>query len=264
MPPEAESSADASRADGAPAVRGQEGHRRPGPPARAHDRRPPRARPSARRGRARAGQDDGHQDARPGDRRRLQAHPVHAGPGAGRPRRDPHLQPEDRRVQHLARPGLHQPAAGRRDQPGAGQGAERAARGHAGTPGDHRSRDAPGPRPVPRAGDPEPDRDRGHVRAARGPGRPVHAQGPRRLPEPDRGVRHRRADDRTCRAGPEGPLDRRAARAAARGRPGLRRSRPSTSTPFAWRPPRGRRAPTGCRSSSATSRSAPARARRST
>ena len=46
-----------------------------------------------------------------------------------------------------------------------------------------------GARPVPRAGDPEPDRDRGHVRAARGPGRPVHAQGPRRLPEPDRGVR---------------------------------------------------------------------------
>ena len=39
------------------------------------------------------------------------------------------------------------------------------------------------PEPVPRAGDAEPDRDRGHLRAARGAGRPVHAEGPRRLPE---------------------------------------------------------------------------------
>ena len=58
---------------------------------------------------------------------------------------------------------------------------------------------APGPEPVPRPRDPEPDRDRGHVRPAGGAGRPVHAQGPRRLPEPDRGVRDRRADDRARR-----------------------------------------------------------------
>ena len=41
-------------AHGARALRGQEGHRRPGPPARAAGRRPARARPPPRRGRARA------------------------------------------------------------------------------------------------------------------------------------------------------------------------------------------------------------------
>ena len=48
------------------------------------------------------------------------------------------------------------------------------------------------PRAVPRDGHAEPDRVRGHLSAARGAGRPVHDEGPRRLPEPDRGVRHRR------------------------------------------------------------------------
>jgi MoxR-like ATPase len=57
------------------------------------------------------------------------------------------LQPEDRRVLHLAGPGVRQPAAGRRNQPRAGQGAERAARGDAGTPGHHRRRDAQGAEP---------------------------------------------------------------------------------------------------------------------
>ena len=52
-----------------------------------------------------------------------------------------------------------------------------------------------GARPVPGAGHPEPDRDRGHLPAARGAGRPVHAQGAGRLPDADRGVRRRRADD---------------------------------------------------------------------
>ncbi len=32
------------------------------------------------------------------------------GPRSRRPRRHAHLQPEDGRVQHVARPGLHQPA----------------------------------------------------------------------------------------------------------------------------------------------------------
>ena len=100
----------------------------------------------------------------------------------------------------LARPGVHEPAARRRDQPRAGQGAERAARGDAGAPGDHRPRDAPRARPVPRAGDPEPDRVRGHLPAARGAGRPLHAQGARRLPDADRGVRDRRAHDGRARA----------------------------------------------------------------
>ena len=129
------------RADGAAAVRGQEGHRRPGPPARADDRRAARPRPPPRGGRPGPRQDDGDQDAGPGDRRRLQADPVHARPRAGGPRRDPDLQPEDRRVHDLAGPGVHEPPARGRDQPGPGQGPERAARGDAGAPGHDRPRD---------------------------------------------------------------------------------------------------------------------------
>ena len=52
------------------------------------------------------------------------------------------------------------------------------------------------PDPVPRARDAEPDRDRRDVRAPGGAGRPIHDEGRRRLPERDRGVRHRRPDDR--------------------------------------------------------------------
>ena len=113
------------RPDGAGAVRGQEGHRRPGRAARAAGDRAARPRAHARRGRARPGQDAGDQDAGRGDRRAVPAHPVHARPRARRPRRHPHLQPALRRVQDVARPGVHQPAARRRDQPRAGQGAER-------------------------------------------------------------------------------------------------------------------------------------------
>ena len=56
-----------------------------------------------------------------------------------------------------------------------------------------------------------------------GAGRPIHDEGPRRLPERDRGVRHRRADDRRRADRPAGPDDRGAARDAAGGRRGLRR-----------------------------------------
>ena len=80
-------------------------------------------------------------------------------------------------------PVFTQPAARRRDQPRAGQGAERAARGDAGAPGDDRRRDAPRARAVPRDGDAEPDRDRGHLSAARGAGRPLHDEGAGRLPD---------------------------------------------------------------------------------
>ena len=52
-----------AHADGARRLPGEEGHRRPGRPARAADRGPARPRPRPRRGRARPGQDDGHQDA---------------------------------------------------------------------------------------------------------------------------------------------------------------------------------------------------------
>ena len=130
------------------------------------------------------------------DPRQLPAHPVHARPGAGRPGGHAHLQPEDRRVQHLARAGVRQPAAGRRDQPRAGQGAKRAARGDAGAPGHDRRRDAQGARAVRRDGHAEPDRDRRHLRAARGAGRSLHDEGAGRLSERRRGVRDRRAGDR--------------------------------------------------------------------
>ena len=143
-----------------------------------------------------AGQDADRQDARADAARHLQADPVHARPGAGRPGRHAHLQSAHRRVLDLARAGVHAPAARRRDQPRAGQGAERAARGDAGAPGDDRRRDAQGARAVPRHGDAEPDRDRGHLSAAGSAGRPLHDEGAGRLPERGRGVRDRPARHR--------------------------------------------------------------------
>ena len=135
------------------------------------------ARPA--RGRARPGQDPGRQDAGAGHRPELQAHPVHPRPAAGRPDRHHGLQPEDRRIHHAQGADLHQPAAGRRDQPRPGQGAERAARGHAGAAGDHRRRE-PRHRPAVHGhGHPEPDRAGGDLPPARGPDRPLPAQGAR-------------------------------------------------------------------------------------
>ena len=127
------------------------------------------------------------------------------------------------RVRHVAGPGVHEPAARRRDQPGAGQGPERAARGHAGAAGHDRPRDAQGPRSLPGARDAEPDRDRGDVRAPGGPDRPIHDEGRRRLPERDRGVRDRRPDDRRRAERPPGADHRGAPGDAAGGRRGLRR-----------------------------------------
>ena len=58
------------------------------------------------------------------------------------------------------------------------------------------------PAAVPRARDAEPDRVRGHLPAARGPGRPLHVQARRRLPDaPRRGLGRRalaRQPTRTC------------------------------------------------------------------
>ena len=93
-----------------------------------------------------------------------------------------------------------------------------------------------GARPVPRPGHPEPDRDRGDLRPARGAGRPVHAQGPRRLPEPDRGVRDRRAADRPRRS-----RSRRCSRptscsGSSRRSTGSTSTRPCSTTPSGWRP----------------------------
>ena len=123
----------------------------------------------------------------------LQAAPVHPGPRAGRPRRHADLPRRQRRVRHRARPGVLQLPARGRDQPRAREGAVRAARGDAGAPGHDRPRDPSGPRAVPRHGDAEPDRVRGHVPAARGPGRPLHVQARRRLPGGARRGRRGRA-----------------------------------------------------------------------
>ena len=99
-------------------------------------------------------------------------------------------------------PGLLQLPAGRRDQPRPGQGPVRAARGDAGAPGHDRAGELSGAPAVPRDGHPEPDRVRGHLPAARGPGRPVHDEGRRRLPERRRGGGRRRA---LAPAGARGP-----------------------------------------------------------
>ena len=72
--------------------------------------------------------------------------PVHARPGAERPRRHEGLPPGQARLRHRARPRLLQLPARRRDQPRAGQGAVGAARGDAGAAGDDRPHDASGAR----------------------------------------------------------------------------------------------------------------------
>ena len=122
----------------------------------------------------------------------------------------------DGRVPGLARAGLHQPPARRRDQPRPGEGAERAAGGDAGAAGDDRARDVPGAGPVPGDGDAEPDRVGGHLPAAGGAARPVHVQGAGRLPHGDAGVRRRRADDHGARVAGAGDRHRDPARLPAR------------------------------------------------
>ena len=98
------------------------------------------------------------------------------------------------------RPGFHQSAPGRRDQPRSGQSPERAAGSDAGAAGDNRARDASGAQSLPGAGHPEPHRDRRHLRPARSAGRPFYPQGARRLSQLDRGVRHRSSAQRyACR-----------------------------------------------------------------
>ena len=99
-----------------------------------------------------------------------------------------------RRAGLPARPGLHQRAAGRRDQPHAAEDPGGAAGGDAGAPGDRRRRAAPAARPVPRGRHPEPDRVRGHLPAARGPARPLpRARSTSATPTRRRGARDARA-----------------------------------------------------------------------
>ena len=104
--------------------------------------------------------------------------------------------------------GLHRAPAGRRDQPHAAQDAGRAARGDAGAAvtidGEiHHAR-----RPLHRGRDPEPDRVRGHLSAARGAARPLPVQD----------------HDRLSRRGRGGEILRRLAAPASRAWPIWRRS----------------------------------------
>ena len=135
------------------------------------------------------------QDAGRGHWRPVSAHPVYARSRPRRPDRHAHLQPKNGRLQHLARPGLHQPAAGRRDQSRARQSAERPAGGDAGAAGHHRARDAQSAQPLSRAGDAEPHRIRGDLSAARSAGGSLYAQGAGGLPHGDRGICDRGAHD---------------------------------------------------------------------
>ena len=80
------------------------------------------------------------------------------------------------------RAGVHQRAAGRRDQPHAAEDPGRAARGDAGAPGVGRGPARAAARPVPGRRHAEPDRVRGHLPAARGAARPLPGQARRRLP----------------------------------------------------------------------------------
>ena len=96
-------------------------------------------------------------------------------------------------------PVFTQLPARRRDQPRAGEGPVGAARGDAGAAGDDRRHDLPGAAAVHRDGDAEPDRVRGHLPAARGAGRPLPDEDPRRLPERRRGGGGRRAQPRSTR-----------------------------------------------------------------
>ena len=77
------------------------------------------------------------------DRGRWHVHPpaVHPRPAARRHRRHPHLPGLVRDLRRRARPDLRQLRPGRRDQPGPGQGAVGAARGHGRAPRVDRRQD---------------------------------------------------------------------------------------------------------------------------
>ena len=72
-----------------------------------------------------------------------------------------------------ARPRVRESPPRRRDQPRPAEDAGGAARGDAGAAGDGRRPHASARAAVHRARDPEPDRVRGHLPAARGPARPI-------------------------------------------------------------------------------------------
>ena len=114
----------------------------------------------------------------------LPADPVHPGPRARRPRRHPDLPSRPR---HASTPSSGRcsatscsPTRSTAPRPRSSRALLEVMQERQVTIGHESLR---GPAAVPRDGDPEPDRVRGHLPAARGPGRPVHDEGRRRLPE---------------------------------------------------------------------------------
>ena len=186
------------------AVRGEEGRGRPGPHDRAALRLCPGPGALPPGGRTGPGQDPGRRDAGPHGRRRLRPAAVHPRPGAGRHRRHPHLQGVDRGLRDRAGPDLRQHRPGRRDQPGAGQGAVGPPRGHGRAARVDRRDDVPGAGPVHGHGHPEPHRERGRLPPPRGPAGPVPDEDPGRLPERPGGGRDRAAHERRPAGGPAG------------------------------------------------------------
>ena len=173
------------------------------------------------------GQDARRALVRAGARAAVHPRAVHARPAAGRPHRLLHLRPEAGRVRLPAGAAVHRPAARRRDQPDAAEDPVRAAGGDAGAAGHGRGADPPPRRALPRAGDRQPGRVRGHLPAAGGPARPVPAAGRLRLPVGRRGVGRRTPPARPPPGGdPARPGDRRARAARDAGRPGDRGGRP--------------------------------------
>ena len=107
---------------------------------------------------------------------RHQAGAVHPRPDARRRHRLAGLRRALRRVLLPRGPGLHQPAARRRDQPHAAEDPGVAAGGDGGAAGLRRRGPAAAARPVRGRRHPEPGRVRGHLPAARGAARPLPAQ----------------------------------------------------------------------------------------
>src|SRR6266540_621222 len=196
------------------------------------------------RGRPRGRQDDAGQGAGPVDRLLGAAHPVHAGPAAIGRHRGQRLQPGARRLRVQARVDLRQHRGRRRDQPGLPQDPGRPAGVDGGAPGHHGRRHLPARRAVHGHRHPEPDRARGHLSAARGAARPLHAGAGHRLshqggrgrhpqhPRPElpdgrdlpRGRRaDRRQDDRQCQAGARGRQPQELHRRPGQGHPRPRR-----------------------------------------
>ena len=149
-------------------------------------------RPRAARGCPRPREDPDRQDARRGRRQHVQAHPVHARPGARRHRRHPRLQTRQRQLDVELGPVFANllladeiNRAPAKVQSALLEVMQEQQVTIGGT-------DYPVPLAVPRARDAEPDRVRGHLPAARGPGRPLPDQAARRLPDAGRGGRGRR------------------------------------------------------------------------